>query len=450
MNELGRALSLELDRRGITENFEGVPFIATDFEKALTFLADGMPWLPEAQRLRHRALFLDVSDALHEVLVSAQQKLLTAVPECPEWLQKLTYWMHSHEAIVITLNYDTLIEMAAAEIMVGPKRAYPAQSLQSFKFPAREGAWFVPEPLQRTLVLLKLHGSLAWSYSGRGQFFGEAIHGSGVARWSIAKEYRQYAPDEGRVPLIVPPTLSKNGFFENERLRSLWTRASQAIAQARRVFCIGYSLPEGDLLTRFLLHSVTGNETAIPFWLINCDLGVKNRFEAALPKEFVLREDFLAEGDCDLPRKFVDSLTTGNLDDKIGVGNAVIRSLPRLESEVRSLGNTVYCVQTMAEVNIRRVDSYGVTLSDSTGGSRYWPWSIIEEFLKEPLLGSEYYVFDPNLPLRTFLENLRGAPIMSVFSLFLAIGCLEYSVRDNHLCIDLTSKGSGLLIEAGS
>ncbi len=35
-----------------------------DFEKAITYLAQHRPWLPEAENLRHRALYLDLSNVL--------------------------------------------------------------------------------------------------------------------------------------------------------------------------------------------------------------------------------------------------------------------------------------------------------------------------------------------------------------------------------------------------
>src|SRR5205807_4105885 len=57
----------------------------------------------------------------------------------------------------------------------------------------------------------------------------------------------------GRVPVIVPPTLSKNALLDNRVLRTIWRWAFEGLRKADRVFVLGYSLPPGDLLVRSLL-----------------------------------------------------------------------------------------------------------------------------------------------------------------------------------------------------
>lgn len=131
------------------ESIKSIPFLDNDFEKGLSYLAVGQPWLLEPERLRNRALFLDLSDAIHYALVEAQDEVLQKHPECPSWLLALALKMHLNEAVVISLNYDTLLEMAAAELCFGENDLYLSTYLRPFDFPAREGHLYAPKPRKR-------------------------------------------------------------------------------------------------------------------------------------------------------------------------------------------------------------------------------------------------------------------------------------------------------------
>jgi hypothetical protein len=58
------------------EELADIPYLETDFERALSYLTEAQPWLSEAERLRHRALFLDMAEAVHKMLVRAQTETL--------------------------------------------------------------------------------------------------------------------------------------------------------------------------------------------------------------------------------------------------------------------------------------------------------------------------------------------------------------------------------------
>ena len=126
--------------------FETIPFLREDFEKGLSYLAEPQPWLSESERLQNRSLFLDISDAIHQVLVNAQNELLRKHPVCPSWLLCLVHRMYAERAFVITLNYDTLLEMAASEFCFGRENTFISDFLRPFKFPATEGQVYAESP----------------------------------------------------------------------------------------------------------------------------------------------------------------------------------------------------------------------------------------------------------------------------------------------------------------
>ncbi|HEU0129679.1 MAG TPA: hypothetical protein VFQ85_01645 [Mycobacteriales bacterium] len=248
-----------LDRLGDRRpaSFENLP--VEDFERWLSYLADEQPWLPEYQNARNRADFLHVATTLRDVL-DERTRRARETPPC-DWLLSLVRYWHRERATVITFNYDVLVEAAyLASVVVrsayGGSDNYVDQS-QLYPIPftpinARYGAALGSGPVD-TLRLLKLHGSLNWLYSGRSDFAGETLYDLGIGRSWFDYGDVSMAAAMDKVPLIVPPTAAKSSFFRHETVRGQWRLAAQALGAADRVICMGYSLPPGDLVARFLL-----------------------------------------------------------------------------------------------------------------------------------------------------------------------------------------------------
>ncbi|HET7791824.1 MAG TPA: hypothetical protein VFL64_00445 [Rhizobacter sp.] len=69
-------------------------------------------------------------------------------------------------------------------------------------------------------------------------------------------------------PIIVPPTWNK-GWYQ-EQLRTVWTRASEALSSAENIFVIGYSLPPSDQFFRAFWSLSTISDSVIErFWLFD-------------------------------------------------------------------------------------------------------------------------------------------------------------------------------------
>ena len=125
--------------------------------------------------------------------------------------------------------------------------------------------------------LLKLHGSVNWCVlpaadgddrvfdtelaKGWGLRLSPAGVQPGVAQ--IDDETELWQRLGRRQPFIIPPVLSKDPLFTRPQLRDQWVRAHGALAQASRIFFLGYSLPDADLAARFLLQNANDDATVI-------------------------------------------------------------------------------------------------------------------------------------------------------------------------------------------
>ena len=118
-------------------------------------------------------------------------------------------------------------------------------------------------------VLLKPHGSLNWYlessvahvkkdlldclYKGSGKEDDESVYR--FLRWRAPKSKLGRAYD----PWIVPPTHLKR--FRHPMLRKLWERSVQVLSTAKRVYFVGYSQPEADWHSRYILRCGFYNQT---------------------------------------------------------------------------------------------------------------------------------------------------------------------------------------------
>jgi hypothetical protein len=264
----------------------GSPRVVEDLELFLSFLAQEQPWLTEAENFRNRAEFLEVSRAIAAIILDSQN--LAVRDDMPHWLADLIRAWHRDQPVVITFNYDALVEKAASAIIIEKEQPFPYSLLYPVPITnilLRTAGTYGVEPVE-TFRLLKLHGSLNWYYSGSSSFYGEQIYdillkgGWSPDHTDSEEELEERAID--KVPLIVPPTLNKSLYFNNETVRSQWILARRALADAARIFIIGYSLPQGDLIVNFMLALVESEATIIP---VNPDVSLSERLAEVFPRE---------------------------------------------------------------------------------------------------------------------------------------------------------------------
>jgi hypothetical protein len=230
------------------------------FESWLSLLADDQPQLSEAENRDNAAQFVRLRDAIASLLVDSQH--LTMEQPAPSWLYELVSVLHSRQASVITLNYDTLVETAVAsheiwDTAVG-RYVDPIDILRNLPRLSDSGGTNLIGPLADTFKLLKLHGSTDWwavpnDTSGATLNREQATGTFGAPYDMTLAERQQQLP--GRERFIIPPLSTKSTYYRNPLTRELWQQADQALKHASRISLIGYSLPAADLVMANMLRS---------------------------------------------------------------------------------------------------------------------------------------------------------------------------------------------------
>jgi hypothetical protein len=153
-----------------------------------------------------------------------------------------------NSAVVITTNYDRIVEYAAdiveATIVTGfegsliRKVAFPNDAVHNARIRVRE----------RTVRIWKVHGSLDWFSNATG---------------SIVSYPMTSAIPEGYTPLIIPP--GKNKFFSthNEPFRDVIFQADNAFSRAGSFVCIGYGFNDEHIQPKLIEQIKAGKPIVV-------------------------------------------------------------------------------------------------------------------------------------------------------------------------------------------
>ena len=273
--------------------------LGDNIELWMTYLSQPQPWLREPEIDLHRSLGGRIRQSIAAVI--EERTVLASASSAPDWLRRLILAWHRREAVVITLNYDTLVEKAARDLRVSEKISvlHPADIYPPYfaNIASRSGAALWGSEVSRTFRLLKLHGSVNWYYSGRENFHGETIFFSDVpecgpardeaAQFANSQRLRDMAAD--KEILLIPPVTEKTTYFNNETVRGLWKDAAAALQGAAALYIIGYSLPISDLGMRFFLAGNSPDADSLVH-VVNTDTNTLERY-----CEFLHRSDIRAE-----------------------------------------------------------------------------------------------------------------------------------------------------------
>lgn len=253
------------------------------FEEWLSRLADDQPDLEEYENLQRRSYFSLIARWIAIVIADLEKPIAERVGWPDLWLRQFLAVAHASRAIVITFNYDSLIEQAVNRSHIYDKTTIFRRKVHScdvLEHLPRELDEADGEPCS-TFRRLKLHGSTSFYWMPKD------VSGSSLIRWPVQGEShdeplrtlnnlnpilasppipplvspsgdQQAAHRErmlrGREPLIVPPTALKSRYYDIPFLRGLWQQARDAIRQASDLYLVGYSVPATDLVTVGLLR----------------------------------------------------------------------------------------------------------------------------------------------------------------------------------------------------
>ena len=260
-NELGEELHhrlagiVELDLRA-----------GQSFEDWLTLQITPLPFLERHANARRAAsaerVIAEIAHVLDERVADASAQV------CPVWLWQLTAIWDAEKAAVLTFNYDTLLERAANshplatlsngtsfQQAFGDHLVYPAPAAPQPQYMGDTGS---PHD-SGSFEVLKLHGSLVW-YWASGDSSGSTLvrerekHVFGSPEPFVDEQ--DYSGAKNLDRYLIPPVLTKDGYYGSYLANSLWRLARQLMATAESLTLIGYSLPGGDRVTSALIAGV--------------------------------------------------------------------------------------------------------------------------------------------------------------------------------------------------
>ena len=183
---------------------------------------------------------------------------------------------------IITFNYDIAVDHALYYNNLGP----------DYHLRAHAGT-------ERSVSLLKLHGSLNWGsstkhdqiipYNLKDYFKDYSFRNilSNVSEVTLGIGSHLYDQRERLEvkgdPVIVPPTWNKSRY--HSELTEVWAQASNELEEAENIFVIGFSLPDTDIFFKHLYALGTVGDTPLKrFWVFDPDESgtVKDRYEKLL------------------------------------------------------------------------------------------------------------------------------------------------------------------------
>lgn len=172
-------------------------------------------FLKTSEQLRYYArsrICKEVDDYIHRIPAESER-----LQPYIHWIKKL-----SKEDVIVTFNYDTLIEAVAKITNIELTLIKPNSNWESFSS-------------RSSPALIKLHGSVDWSTDVKGNFFDRISFD------------QPPSPDEDTLsifPMIAAPGASKGRFVK--QLNSFWDMAKVAICKAESIHIVGYRFPESD------------------------------------------------------------------------------------------------------------------------------------------------------------------------------------------------------------
>jgi hypothetical protein len=108
------------------------PSAQENLEIALAFLSTRQPWLSESEYHRRVAEAFDLIAQVAPVLEQAElEAARCSSHHPPEWLLRFIYWLHDEHAVIITFNYDTLLEKTSGNTSCGTWQHVQARDAES-------------------------------------------------------------------------------------------------------------------------------------------------------------------------------------------------------------------------------------------------------------------------------------------------------------------------------
>ncbi len=243
----------------------------SNFEDIMTFLSSDFAYEDYKDQHLKAILYRYITDLIVKIFERKNQE--KSILQAP-WLHNFAKYLHNERAEIFTFNYDTVLENLIArenkldleecEIIYSIKNidnlSFREKTLLAtdFRYEASTNTLIMHDPSTRKskqnwhIKLYKLHGSINWLYDPDFQ------NGVRIVSSHTLPEYRQ-----GLQCLIVPPTMLKNFELKTKLLNFQWHVFKEKLAQAKKLYIIGYSIPKTDIATRYIIQTQLNPECEV-------------------------------------------------------------------------------------------------------------------------------------------------------------------------------------------
>lgn len=241
------------------------------FENWLTINSTDLPFLEKFENTARKAQSEKIIKKVGDII--ERQTEIASSYKIPFWLEQLINIWHAEKAVVISLNYDTLIERAINtcniyeatedlhfEKLYSENLTHPSPPSTNIQF------YYDQSELadNNSFQLVKLHGSINWFYahqditkiSSTKSRVREMFEGKRTVK-QTEKFISEITESQDR--LIIPPVTSKDSFYSSHISNILWKSARKSIKAATKIFIIGYSLPPEDFITGELIKEISSD-----------------------------------------------------------------------------------------------------------------------------------------------------------------------------------------------
>lgn len=246
-----------------------------NIETLLTYLSSNLPYKTPVQVSADEALYKDITSKLAKRFQELRQEHEVNVNE-PS-IKQFARYILDNKCTCITLNYDLMLEdvlykNTPPEYQDANKNfsifyKIPITNLQN-RIPVSCGGYAsFNTDFERVQMpeIIKLHGSINWLYSGLSM--SDPVY-------SETGDEADYLKS-GLINFIVPPVLDKQSQYNNVIIKSLWTKAFNAIENARNIYIYGFSFPQTDYSIRFLFQSALRNNPFCKIYVVNTDSNIE-------------------------------------------------------------------------------------------------------------------------------------------------------------------------------
>jgi len=258
------------------EAFPGLPLLLSLLDTAIDrrqAFCNGLD-AESASELRQMLEF-GIYDLLEGKLVGAPTNNHWTLFDC-------LYPQFGPDPCIISTNYDLIADTALMFLSEARPAEQPGQDGRLPDYCCHIRAAFYNSESAKFGQLLKLHGSLNWLYCST---CSRLEMGASEAKLYLKVLGRMVGPDLQKAfttdgdpcatcgtrlrPLLVAPSHLK--YYRNAHLSQVWYEAERVLREAKRVFFIGYSLPEDDVEVIYLLKRSLSGPTAPQITVVEFD-----------------------------------------------------------------------------------------------------------------------------------------------------------------------------------